>query len=431
MKINNLSIKNFKCFEEINLKFNPQFNVLIGDNATGKTSILDAASFIIGTYLIGAKNATNDSKIQLRPLKQSEKRRILSDTEVYYKLPLSLATSITLNDKEFEWSRGTDKVAGGSTTYKEANEFIAEAMTLCNSIFTENHNTELPLIAYYGTERLFNERSQRNLDRKKTSKTDGYDSALDPRSLEERFISWFAQEEDEVLKFNKNKDLYTAFSQTISTMIPDWKEIRFSWAHNTILGKMDDGVWTSFDMLSSGYKSIVRLAGDIAYRAVKLNPHKGVNAVTDTKGVVLIDELDMHLHPLWQRNIVNLLKSAFPKIQFIVTSHSPFIIQSVANEELIKINDSQATTISENVHLKGLEEIIEDEMDVEDVRRSSKYITYLNLSEEYFKLIQQDHPEKIDEINKIKRRLDEIELNFKDDPVLVALLKIERQIEKF
>ena len=430
MRINSLSIKNFKCFEDLKLEFSPHFNVLIGDNATGKTSILDAASFTMGTYFLGVRKATNDSKIELRPLKKSEKRKVLTATEINYKLPFCIETNITLNDREFNWSRCTDKVAGGSTTYKEANEFIEEANRLCQNMFDENDSTDLPLIAYYGTERLFNERHQRNSDRKKTAKTDGYDSALDPRSLEERFISWFAQEEDDVLKFNKDTALYNGFVNTISAMVPEWNNIKFSWAHETILGRMNDGSWTSFDMLSSGYKSIVRLAGDIAYRAVKLNPHKGENAVTDTRGIVLIDEIDMHLHPSWQKKVVGLLRKAFPKIQFIVTSHSPFVIQSVASDELIKFNEHQVEEVSENVDLKGLEEIIEDEMDVEEPRRSEKYNTYLKLSEEYFNLVKKSMPEDAEDLARVKSRLEEIELEFKDDPALVALLKVERQIGK-
>ncbi|QFT53085.1 AAA family ATPase [Microbulbifer sp. THAF38] len=430
MKIDSLTIQNFKCFEHLELNFDSNFNILIGDNASGKTSILDAASFVVGTYFIGARKATNDSKIELRPLKSSEKRRVLSPTEINYKLPFNIQTSITLNNKDFFWSRGTDKVSGGSTTYKEAASFINEAKSLCSNMFNEYDETNLPLIAYYGTERLFNERSQRSIEKKVTAKTDGYDSALDPRALEERFISWFANEEDEVLKFNKDKGLYNAFVEAISIMVPAWQKIRFSWAHDTVLGLMDDGNWTSFDMLSSGYKSIVRLAGDIAYRAIKLNPHLAIRAVKDTKGVVLIDEIDMHLHPSWQKQVVSLLKQTFPKIQFIVTSHSPFIIQSAKNHELIKFGENRVYSISENVALKGLEEIVEDEMDVKNPRRSAKYQKYLNLSEKYFSLVKGDRPVNEESIEDVKNKLDEIEMEFRDDPVLVALLKVERKLGK-
>lgn len=76
------------------------------------------------------------------------------------------------------------------------------------------------------------------------------------------------------------------------------------------------------------------MAADLAYRCLKLNPHLGDNALKETPGLVLIDEIDLHLHPNWQRRIVSDLKSAFPKIQFVATTHSPFIVQSLKSNEV-------------------------------------------------------------------------------------------------
>lgn len=426
MKIQRLEIENFKCFEKLHLDFNEQFNVIIGDNATGKTSILDAASFAVGTFFIGARKATNDSRIQLRPLKAEEKRKVLTETSIDHKLPFSLRVKHTLAGEKFCWSRGTDKVAGGSTTYIDASDLINKANQLCAGMSDKNDKTDLPLIAYYGTERLFNERGQRKPAMRLTARTEGYSGALDPRALEERFISWFALEEDNILKFRKSSALYDAFAKTITTLVPDWNSIRFSWAHETIVGLMDNGQWTSFDMLSSGYKNIVRLAGDIAWRAIKLNPHLGENAVVSTEGIVLIDELDMHLHPSWQKDIVALMKKAFPNIQFITTTHSPFIIQSMREDELIKLSDYLPQPVSGNVQLKGLEDIVEDEMEIENPRRSRQYEEYLALATEYFTLLK-ENPGAI-QMQAVKEKLDAIEIHFKDDPALAALLRIERKI---
>jgi predicted ATP-binding protein involved in virulence len=85
------------------------------------------------------------------------------------------------------------------------------------------------------------------------------------------------------------------------------------------------------------------MAADIAYRCIQLNPHLGENAVTDTPGVVLIDELDLHLHPNWQRHVVADLKNAFPNIQFVATTHSPFIVQSLEADELINLDNNIET----------------------------------------------------------------------------------------
>jgi predicted ATP-binding protein involved in virulence len=78
---------------------------------------------------------------------------------------------------------------------------------------------------------------------------------------------------------------------------------------------------------------------DIARRAAILNPHLGGDASSKTKGVILIDELDLHLHPKWQRRIIEDLRRVFPNVQFICTTHSPFLIQSLrSSEELIMLD---------------------------------------------------------------------------------------------
>ena len=88
------------------------------------------------------------------------------------------------------------------------------------------------------------------------------------------------------------------------------------------------------DDLSDGFRSILSMVADLAYRMVCLNPQLGANAVVDTPGVVLIDEIDMHLHPLWQQTVLLDMQRAFPKVQFIVTTHSPQVLSSVPAESV-------------------------------------------------------------------------------------------------
>ncbi|OEF86137.1 MULTISPECIES: AAA family ATPase [Vibrio] len=422
MKIQKIKIENFKCFSELEVELNQEFNVLIGDNATGKTSFLDAVSYSLGTYFIGVKKVSGDSNIELRSLKHCEKRTTVTDTHINYKLPFKVTLDHTIGKNVFSWFRDTDKTDGGSTSYKDANKLIDFSKDLCKNIFDENDTTTLPLIAYYGTERLFNERAQRI--RKASTRLDGYVAALDPRSFSERFVNWFADYEDSILKLGRDPELYNAFCEAIITMVPDWEKITYSHQHKTLMAKSHDSKWETFNMLSSGYRNIIRLAGDIAYRAIKLNPHLKSKAVVATEGVVLIDELDMHLHPDWQKTIVSSLKKAFPSIQFIVTSHSAFIIQSVKGSEVIKLSNFGIETVSDNTHLKGLEDIIEDEMEVKNARRSEQYQEYMKLAEEYFSLLEEGSDT---DISTLRKRLDDIEYQFNDDPALVALLQAERK----
>jgi predicted ATP-binding protein involved in virulence len=91
----------------------------------------------------------------------------------------------------------------------------------------------------------------------------------------------------------------------------------------------------SFEHLSDGQRTALCLIADIARRICLLNPQLGRDAISKTPGLVLIDELDAHLHPKWQRLVTKGLKSAFPAIQFIVTSHSPQVLGELAPEEII------------------------------------------------------------------------------------------------
>ena len=88
------------------------------------------------------------------------------------------------------------------------------------------------------------------------------------------------------------------------------------------------------DDLSDGFRSILSMVADLAYRMVRLNPHLGAEAVVATPGLVLIDEIDMHLHPLWQQSVLLDMQRAFPNVQFIVTTHSPQVLSSVPAESV-------------------------------------------------------------------------------------------------
>ena len=90
----------------------------------------------------------------------------------------------------------------------------------------------------------------------------------------------------------------------------------------------------AMDEMSDGYKNTLSMIGDIAYRMAVLNPMLGDKVLEETTGVVVIDEIDLHLHPQWQQTIISDLNTIFPKIQFIVSSHAPAVINSVAREQI-------------------------------------------------------------------------------------------------
>ena len=100
--------------------------------------------------------------------------------------------------------------------------------------------------------------------------------------------------------------------------------------------------------LSDGYKNTLSMVADIAYRMAVLNPWLLENVLSETTGIVLIDEVDLHLHPRWQQRILRDLRTIFPKVQFIVSTHAPSVINSVKRENLLILSDRQEADMPQN-----------------------------------------------------------------------------------
>lgn len=157
----------------------------------------------------------------------------------------------------------------------------------------------------------------------------------------------------------------------------------------------------------------------------ELNGFLGSNAVNYTPGVVLIDEVDLYLHPLWQKTVLRNLMDAFPEIQFIVTTHSPFIVQSLREGELISFDD---VSFGEGVPDKeSLEDIASGRMGMANEIRSKRYNEMVEVATRYFKELDEGDASKAAEL---KERLTEIEAEFSDEPAYLALIRAEYNSKK-
>lgn len=139
-----------------------------------------------------------------------------------------------------------------------------------------------------------------------------------------------------------------AISQAVNIMLAPsgWSNMRYSASEKEVVATHPEQGNVAVSKLSDGVRNMIGLVADIAYRCVRLNPHLGGEAVTKTHGLVLIDEVDMHLHPQWQQLVLQNLLEAFPNIQFIVTSHSPQVLTTVKKESvhLIHLEDGKGWT---------------------------------------------------------------------------------------
>ena len=227
---------------------------------------------------------------------------------------------------------------------------------------------------------------------------------------------------------NQSDQVRIAFLDAIKDAIPAIKELKVNTKNNELeaIVQMTDREpeYLTYGMMSDGFKAIIGIVSEMAYRCIMLNGYLGAKAIKETPGVVLIDEVDLYLHPHWQRHILNDLCKAFPKIQFFVTTHSPFIIQSVDSRNVITLDGTKMTKSPSD---RGIEEIAAAEMGLEGNLRSETYRRKFGLAEKYFQLVKKGEEDRTT-IESVKKELDDLEreAHLLNDPAYEAFLKLNR-----
>jgi len=428
MKIHRLKLWNYKKFIDASFQFHPNFTVLIGENATGKTSILDAISILLGCYLFRSGIDIGRSGIR-----KNEARMLIHEAEgqvfIEPQLDVYVGAIGSLREESFVWSR---RINDHGT---EAKNLISIGST-DRTMISKGENIDLPLPLYYGSGRLWNIRRPVEIG-KPESRTSGYQSCLDPRSNQYIFEKWFKQLELSVLQKRRDIAALDAVRNAVITCIPDAEYFYYDIASDQLMVRLTESGYCLFNNLSDGYRNMVAMVADIAHRASRINPHYGALAAQLTSGVVLIDEIDLHLHPKWQRRVVDDLQKAFPQMQFIVTTHSPFIIQSLSPGEVIDLNQPNNTEIitPDNVAAPGpgspfsnrsIEDIVEDVMGVYEPQRSHRYQLMFEAAKEYYQVLKEAKEGDAAKKDGLKRKLDELSAPFSDNVAYHAFLEMER-----
>lgn len=421
MELKNINIKDFRGIKCKSFDFNNQFNVIIGENAVGKTSLMEAIAVGFGGFVKGLsyKNGRSITKDDIR---------ITNYQFVIKKAEMSkIDITADILGEKFSWSRtrNLNQPLNDIEMYDEVYKYGKHLASESKS----GRFTTLPLISYYGTGRLMKENDSVFNPEKTNQRIDGYNKALNPNSNYKTLLSWFKATEISVYKNGKGIDVLKSVKRAVRNSFEEIETIYFD-NENELLSIMIKGKNGNesrpISTLSDGQKNLIGLIGDIALRCILLNPHFGSNAHLKTPGIILIDELDLHLHPNWQKKIVSILKNTFPNMQFIATTHSPFIIQSLKNNELIDLQGKELDTDYIN---KSIEEIASEEMGVE-FKRSEIFVEMMEHATKYYHLLHDNKNQKDEAIlNEVKAKLDKYEEEFNEDPAYVALLKIERRLK--
>ncbi|TFH89982.1 AAA family ATPase [Vibrio ouci] len=424
MKLNTLSVKNFRCYKDETFQFNPQVNLIVGQNATGKTAVLDAVSVAMATWILGFKKK-NDQK-SLYPtdatLSYVEKEGESQFVEAW---PVLVSATGVVKEQKIEWERSKDSPKG-NTRYGNASSLIALAKN-CDERLSEDIN--LPLISYYGTMRLWQDpkasRAKPSLTKSTTkpSRLDGYKHCVDPRIALKELVAWFARQEWQAFQEGKESTMLKVVRKAVIGCIEHAEHLRYDPKREELLLTLKDSEPQPFNLLSDGQRCVLALVADIAQKAARLNPHLGDEVLNKTEGIVLIDELDLHLHPKWQRHVIEDLRNTFPKVQFICTTHSPFLIQSLRSSEELIMLDGLAPAQLAN---KTLSDIAVGIMDVNSPDTSSRYEEMKGVATEYLKLLDESESAPEDKLQQYKERLAESIAPYDDNPAFQAFLEMQR-----
>ena len=424
MRINSLRIQNFRRFEDRTFVFDERFTLLIGTNAAGKTAALDALAVALGAVLMAIPKAVGVS------IAQDDVRRTwrrAGETGHYVQHhPVCITANGSVDGNELDWEREL-KSAKSRTTRVRAKA-IRDAMDRLMARSTNEEDVVFPLVGYYGTGRLAREQrltAQRIGPAKRGLRYAGYRDCLTPTSSVRHMIAWVKRlaliQAEEGRPLQTLVAVYEAVAKTVENAV----RAAFDFAEDDIVVEFDDGHRFPLRMLSDGQRSMAATAADIAMRCSQLNPHLNERARTETPGIVLVDELDLHLHPRWQRSVVRDLSDAFPRIQFVATSHSPFIIQSMSRGGVINLDAGEPDP--ETPSEQSIEDVVENIMGVEQPQRSKRFQELVVVAEKYFDALEGGVAEgDSKDMEDLRTRLDRLEEPFADNPAYVAFLRLER-----
>jgi predicted ATP-binding protein involved in virulence len=363
MKLVRLHLQNFRCFERLVVDFDPKLTVIVAENGAGKTSILDALSIGFGRFLTKLPGVNGVGT------KESD---LLIDEKEHRAPFLHMGWEVIRNDKQpLNWAGGrrrtpnisssdvragiTDELAEvAKNALKPIDAYaasLAEASDKGEAFF-------LPVIAYYGTNRAIREVVQRRRNfRKEFSRFDALVGALDPDSRFKAAFEWFTAMEDVERRekearrnFDYRLPVLDHVRTAISRMMGDCSNPRTEIRPLRFLvdKRMSNGVVKSLRVtqLSDGYRVVLGLVMDLARRMAQANSQFATNGheilnPLDLPAIVLIDEVELHLHPGWQQRILGDLARTFPSAQFVVTTHSPQVLTTVDSECIRVLSEGQ------------------------------------------------------------------------------------------
>lgn len=327
MKIKNLYLRDFKGISELELDLEGKSTILFGVNGVGKSTVLRGIDLLYANIL----------------WRLTKSKKKLADLE-FDDLSYGKSTAVTMAAFEFpdgtliSYNRSIGMESGkkhnGQNLNKIVNKF--EDLYITKGYEDEDGNwiqemdmKNMPVFVNYGVNRLVLDVPVEVSDKNLFNKLSAFDKAIESKIDFRNLFEWFRAQEDIENQEKARTDVnyedknLSAVKHAMLAMFEDFEDIHIE-RNPLAMMVQKDGQTLNINQLSDGEKCTIALFGDLARRMALANPSM-YNPLEGT-GVVLIDEIDLHMHPSWQRKVMGVLKKTFPNIQFIVTTHSPQVL---------------------------------------------------------------------------------------------------------
>lgn len=358
MRVTRLKLANVRAIKEAEFAFQPGFNLIVGVNGVGKTSVLDAIGVCLSEIVI------RTNQLRLRP------ESFLADDIRVGADALSVECGIAIGSGKHSYlvhrprersaprTKGTGKPREQVHYTPERSEFIGEPP----AVVTGTEKEGRPLAILFSTSRAVPSDKQPSKGRSSGGYTAAYAEAFSSRELRlAEFANWMRVQEALKGENQAAKRVLVAFDRAVQRFLPGYSKLRVELNSGKAILRINRGkLPLRVRQLSDGERGTLALVLDLTRRLAQANPHMA-DPAKQAEAVVMIDEIDLHLHPNWQRLIVGNLTATFPKCQFIATSHSPQVIGEVAHERIQIMADGEVYSPSHSFGVDSsrvLEEIM-------------------------------------------------------------------------
>lgn len=409
MLLRSLELTNFRAFPSQRFEFSERVTVIAGINGRGKSAVLDGLSLLLSRLLPQVTPARGGYKyLQPKDIHNGGSSTRLRLAASFEQIPVEFAI-------DFDLTKG-----------QQPKKLLPQLKREVRRIYGDpsREGDAAPIAVYYTTDRAAYRLPKRLISSVDQDQGAAYHGALlnrhvDFRDFMSRMRIWRQLAERSEDPRGSSARTIETLNRAVQTFLPEFSDIRVqSDPLRLVARKQDQDI--DIVQMSDGERALFAMVIDLCRRLVLANP-----ALPDPlqgAGVVLIDEIELHLHPTWQREIIEKLRTTFPRVQFVVTTHSPFVIQSVHSGAELVLLDAQPLDKLDN---KGIEEISRSIMGVKRPDVGERYEEMRAVARTYLETINEAELTPEDKLTEYRKRLAESIQPYSDNPAFQAFLEMK------